>query len=364
MAVKVMVVDDSAFMRSFLIKYIGTDPRLEVVGTAANGPEAIERVKALRPDVVSLDVEMPGMNGLDVLRTLMREHPVPVIMLSSLTSDGASETIESLQIGAVDFIHKPGSTFIIDIHRIMAELNDKLYAASFVAPKRWAPVRSRVRDKVPVVAAQRAESKKISIDGIYRPGKATFKHVVAIGTSTGGPQALAALLSGLESGWDCPVLIVQHMPPQFTTSLAARLNKLSPMPVVEAVDQEPLQAGKVYLAPGDYHMTVERASEGYRIVLHQQVERSGHRPSVDELFASLAPLEELQRFLVLLTGMGKDGAEEMVRARRSGQATTIAEARESCTIYGMPRAAIEAGGAEHVVPLGEMAEFLTGCVRR
>ncbi|WP_020619722.1 protein-glutamate methylesterase/protein-glutamine glutaminase [Paenibacillus daejeonensis] len=356
MSVKVLVVDDSAFMRSFLIKYIDTDPRLEVVGTAANGKEAIERVKALQPDVISLDIEMPGMNGLDVLRTLMREHPVPVIMLSSLTSDGASETIESLQIGAVDFIHKPSSTFILDIHRIMGELNNKLYAASAVKPKRLSPPRTRVQANAPVGFAQRLSS----VDRMQRQ----VKRLLAIGTSTGGPQALTALLSDLEAGWDCPVLVVQHMPPQFTASLAARLNKISPMPVVEAVDQELLQNGKVYIAPGDYHMTVERASDGYRIALHQQAERSGHRPSVDELFASLAPLEELQRYLVLLTGMGKDGAEEMLRARRSGQATTIAEARESCIIYGMPRAAIEAGGAEHVVPLGEMAEFLTGCMRR
>ncbi|GBF77298.1 chemotaxis response regulator protein-glutamate methylesterase [Paenibacillus sp. 598K] len=351
MAVRVLVVDDSTFMRSFLIKYIDADPRLEVVGTAANGLEAIERVQTLRPDVVSLDIEMPKMNGLEALRTIMRVRPVPVIMLSSLTSNGATETMESLQIGAIDFVHKPTSTFALNIHRIMSELNDKLYAAAAVKLK--PPVRLRERPA-----------------GSVRSGVAEadwgseVRQIVAIGTSTGGPQALTSLLSGLEEGWPCPVLIVQHMPALFTTSLAARLHKLSPMPVAEAVDGEPLRNGRVYLAPGDHHMTVQREGDGYRIGLSQGAERSGHRPSVDELFASLTPLEELSRHLVLLTGMGKDGVEEMVRARRSAKVTTVAEARESCVIYGMPRAAVEAGGAEHVVPLDGMVAFLTGCLNR
>jgi len=353
MAVRVLVVDDSTFMRSFLIKYIDADPRLEVVGTAANGLEAVERVQTLRPDVVSLDIEMPKMNGLDALRTIMREHPVPVIMLSSLTSNGATETMESLQIGAIDFVHKPTSTFALNIQRIMAELNDKLYAAAAVKLKSIAPVRLQEQ------AARGARS------GVAEAAQGSgVRQLIAIGTSTGGPQALASLLSGLDEGWPCPVLIVQHMPALFTTSLAARLHKLSPMPVAEAVDGEALRNGRVYLAPGDYHMTVQRERDGYRIALRQGAERSGHRPSVDELFASLTPLEELSRHLVLLTGMGKDGVEEMVRARRSGKATTVAEARESCVIYGMPRAAVEAGGAEHVVPLDGMAAFLTDCLNR
>ncbi|MFS0726165.1 protein-glutamate methylesterase/protein-glutamine glutaminase [Paenibacillus sp. 1P07SE] len=361
MAVKVLVVDDSPFMRSFLIKYIDADPRLEVVGTASNGVEAIERVQTLRPDVLSLDIEMPGMNGLEALKAIMREHPLPVIMLSSLTRDGAAETIESLQNGALDFIHKPASTFILDIHRLMSELNDKLYAASTVSPKRL-QLQSQRREgaRVAVAAKGAASRNAVTLSG----SREDVKKVVAIGTSTGGPQALASLLSGIGDSWDCPVLIVQHMPPQFTASLAARLNKLSPMPVVEAADQEKLRNGTVYIAPGDYHMTVDRADGFYRIVLHQQALRSGHRPSVDELFASLAPLDELQRYLILLTGMGKDGAEEMVRARRSGNAVTIAESRESCVIYGMPRAAIEAGGAEHIMKLDEIPDFLTGCLTR
>ncbi|WP_270165281.1 protein-glutamate methylesterase/protein-glutamine glutaminase [Paenibacillus sp. SYP-B4298] len=347
MPITVLIVDDSSFMRRMIAKIVDADPNLKVVGTAADGMEAIRQIKALRPQVVTLDVEMPVLGGLDALKEIMRDCPVPVVMLSSLTESGAMETIKALQYGAVDFIHKPSGALSIDLIKIQQEIQDTIKAASKVDVGR---LRSALLRQPGQLSKERQHSMK------PQPTRAGVSQIVAIGASTGGPQALTKILSELGGAFRHPVVIAQHMPPSFTASLAARLNLLSPLHVSEAVHDEWLENGRVYIAPGDYHLNVVPVQGGYKIRLHQRENGSRHRPSVDELFASVAALHSLKRHFVLLTGMGRDGAAAMGEAKASGAAaTTIAEAKDTCVVYGMPRAAIEAGDVDKIVPLPAIA---------
>ncbi|WP_199617992.1 protein-glutamate methylesterase/protein-glutamine glutaminase [Paenibacillus alkalitolerans] len=353
---RVLVVDDSAFMRKFITDLIAEDSRFTVVAAVRNGREAVESVMRLRPDAVTLDVEMPEMNGLEALDAIMRDHPTPVIMLSTLTKQGASQTMRALEIGAFDFVQKPSGSISLDLHLVKEDLLEKLHAAA-------ASGSAAARRTVLPQRAMRADAGKPPDKTVARRpggmGEPTARRgLVAIGTSTGGPKALQLVLTQLPSDYPFPIAIVQHMPPGFTKSLAQRLDSLCEIQVREAEDGMRLEPGTAYIAPGGRHMKVVREMERLTIRLSGEPLRNGHRPSVDVLFESIAPLAEFERTAVIMTGMGSDGARAMKLLRDSGVTNTIAEDQSTCVVYGMPRAAVEMGCAKAVVPLDRIPDRL------
>lgn len=362
----ILVVDDSVFMRKIVSDLISENPQYNIIGTAKNGQEAIDQVKLLKPDAVTMDIEMPVMNGLDALQRIMAEHPTPVIMLSSLTEEGASETIKALEWGAVDFIRKPSGSISLDLYKVKQLLHEKLQMAVRTKLRTFQPIQQAPivptltkSTQLPTRAVPRMPEGKISSN----PGSTHFDHLVAIGTSTGGPRALHQVISNIPAGFPAPILIVQHMPPNFTKSLAQRLNDISHIQVVEAAEGDVLKTATAYVAPGGWHMVVYKdVNRTYRIRLTKEDPRSGHRPSVDVMFESLLGLSELKRHIVLMTGMGSDGARGMLSLRQSGVQTTIAESEETCVVYGMPRAAVEMQAAMHVLPQHVIAARLAQCV--
>ncbi|PUA36276.1 chemotaxis response regulator protein-glutamate methylesterase [Paenibacillus elgii] len=364
----VLVVDDSVFMRKIITDLISGDPALRVIGTAKNGKEAVELVKKLNPHAVTMDIEMPEMNGLDALRAIMNEHPVPVIMLSSLTQEGAVETIKALEWGAVDFVGKPSGSISLDLHKVKHLLLEKLHIAVKTNMRKLSrSALSKPSPKAPEVPKDPRPFSEPASRMERRPatGAAGFEHIVAIGTSTGGPRALHQVLSDFPEYFPAPVVIVQHMPPNFTKSLAQRLDSVSRLRVVEAEAGMILESGTAYVAPGGYHMTVARnGNHSYKIHLTKEDPRGGHRPSVDVLFESLLPMRELKRHIVLMTGMGSDGAKGMLALRQSGAVTTIAESEDTCIVYGMPRAAVELKCVTHVLPQQEITAKLVQAVAR
>ncbi|MGZ7444426.1 protein-glutamate methylesterase/protein-glutamine glutaminase [Paenibacillus sp. TH7-28] len=493
MPYRVLVVDDSAFMRKIVTDLIEQDPDFKVEATAKNGREAIEQIAGLKPDLVTMDVEMPEMNGLDALKVIMKEHPLPVIMLSGINEQGMRETIMALELGAFDFIRKPSaSTSSHDIAQVGRELREQMRGAMLAAERkaaREAALRSAMAPpadgsagaggkaaapgrKKPPRPASPAAGGAASPPGAVgsggevarlprpqpgqaaapppaapaagrgeadrRPPKApasmrpagepprreplappaaatrpaaraatarqgaptaapkpplepaqaeaaaareaaggaaarsrprsaapqSFTDLVAIGTSTGGPKALKAVLEKIPADFPAPIVIVQHMPPNFTKSLAQRLNSLSELKVVEAEEGMELLRGTAYIAPGGFHLNVVPGpAEGYRLHLSQEEPCNGHRPSVDVLYKSLLPLESLKRHIVLLTGMGSDGAKVMKRLYDAGVTSTIAESEETCVVFGMPRSAIELKCVSHILPLHEIGPKLVQVVK-
>ncbi|GIP36831.1 hypothetical protein J31TS4_01110 [Paenibacillus sp. J31TS4] len=475
---QVLVVDDSMFMRKLIADLVDSHPAFQVVGTARNGREAVERNRELKPDVVTMDVEMPEMNGIEAVEAIMADRPVPIIMLSSLTEEGAEATLRALEAGAFDFLQKPSGSLSLDIYKVRDRLHSQLESAANSRrsqPPEEVPVKQETvkpdRALAPKPEVRRPAAQGVSIKrqgtepeaprfgstclgaepaaaaGLgSKPGKRTsaksaektsagtagpdvlpeplsarptagqtrtqpaerapnvdrrvtdrtqppgsagreaspakrveqtpaaasampqqsgaaggreFADVIAIGTSTGGPRALQTVLGGLPASLSAPVLVVQHMPPHFTKSLANRLNVTTPLRVVEAEEGMAPEKGTAYIAPGGKHMTLVRSGRGYMIRLSEEPPRAGHRPSVDELFESLTDFRELRRHIVLLTGMGSDGASGMLALKEAGAATTIAEAADTCVVYGMPRSAIERGAAGEVLPLTRIATRLT-----
>ncbi len=335
--VRVLVVDDSALMRQLLSTLLEDDPDIEVVGTAADPHIARERIKALTPDVVTLDIEMPHMDGLTFLRKIMTLRPTPVVMISTLTQRGADTTLEALEIGAVDFVAKPTADLAQAMEGLAAELQSKVKAA--------AGSRLGVRRPAPVARAPRQERRRGS------KGKLVF-----VGASTGGVEALKTLLMGLPP--DCPpVLITQHMPARFTTGFAERLNRECPMRVSEAAHDQRVEPGHVYIAPGSHHLEIARHGTHLVCRLSDGPPVSGHRPSVDVLFRSAARIVPLAAVGVILTGMGKDGAEGLLELRHAG-GTTFGQDEDSSLIYGMPRAALERGAVSQQHALGHMADAI------
>jgi len=335
--VRVLIVDDSAVVRQLLSTLLSADPEIEVVGTAPDPHVARERIKALNPDVVTLDVEMPHMDGVTFLRKIMTLRPTPVVMISTLTQAGAETTLEALEIGAVDFVAKPTTDLANAMAGLATELQTKVKGAA----------RARVgMRRVPLTprAPQPARS--------HRPnGK-----IVVIGASTGGVEALKALLLGLPA--DCPpTLITQHMPPRFTAAFAERLNRECPMTVSEAIHDEIIEPGHVYIAPGSHHLELHRTRGHNKCRLSDGPPVSGHRPSVDVLFRSAARAGAKSVVGVILTGMGKDGAEGMLELRQAG-ATTLGQNEESSLIYGMPRAAFERGAVMRQYGLAQMSDAI------
>ncbi|MDE3075575.1 MAG: chemotaxis response regulator protein-glutamate methylesterase [Chloroflexota bacterium] len=337
--IRVLVVDDSAFMRSMIGKMLNEVPGIQVVDVAVDGQDAVEKVRNVRPDVVTLDVEMPKMNGIQALEYIMKNCPTPVIMLSSLTQQGAVTTIEALEKGAVDFVGKPSGTVSIDIHRVRDELVNKILRASKLTGTRLA-----------ALSAPRPQTPPLQMPPL-RPIETGRHHVVAIGTSTGGPKALNDVLPRLPRNLPAPVLVVQHMPPGFTRALAQRLNDLSQIAVREAAAGDQLEPGVALVAPGDFHMTV---SSG-RIALNQDPPVHNVRPAVDVLLSSLAKTYGRETVGVVLTGMGTDGAEGALAIKRMG-GRVIAQDEATSVVYGMPRSVVDAGAADVVAPLGRVAD--------
>lgn len=345
--VRVLVVDDSAFMRRQLSEIIESDPELAVVGIARNGREAVDKVKELEPDVVTLDINMPVMDGLTALTYIMLERPTPCLVISSLTQEGAMTTFEALELGAVDFVAKPSGTISLDIQRQGLEIVAKVRAAAGakLRGRRFRPARRAAgRPQKP------AQQQTLDL---------TSASVVGIGVSTGGPQTLMEILPLLPCDLPAPVVIVQHMPPGFTASLAKRLDEVCAVRVKEAEHNEPLVPGQAYVAPGGYQMTVVRSVLGRGPVINLSDRPKGLAfcPSVDVLFESLAKLFGPRAVCALLTGMGDDGADGMVLVRRAG-GITIAESEETAIVFGMPREAIERGGAQIVAPAQRIADHI------
>src|SRR5579859_2809760 len=338
--VRVLIVDDSAVMRQLLTSLLEADPEITVVGTAADPYIARDRIKALNPDVVTLDVEMPHMDGLTFLRKIMALRPMPVVMISTLTQSGAETTLEALEIGAVDFIAKPAHEQADRLAELAAELQQKVKTAAQVR-----------------VAVRRAPAPRPPRRLLRPTGRIVF-----VGASTGGVEALKTLLMGLPE--NCPpTLITQHMPPRFTTGFAERLNRECPMKVSEAADGDVIEAGHAYIAPGSHHLEIVRAGNGHICRLSDGPPVSGHRPSVDVLFHSAARVCAKSAVAAILTGMGKDGAEGLLELRRAG-GVTLGQDEESSLIYGMPRAAFERGAVARQHSLSRMADaILDACER-
>ena len=335
--VRVLVVDDSALMRQLISDMLSEDPEIEVVGTAPDPYVARDRIKALNPDVLTLDIEMPHMDGVTFLRKIMALRPMPVVMISTLTQVGAETTLEALEIGAVDFIAKPVNDASFALGEMAAELQAKVKAAA----------RTRVR-------AHRADPPR------RRPplpplNRSTGK-VVLIGASTGGVEALKELLLRLPV--DCPpVLVTQHMPARFTPAFAQRLDNECPMMVSEATHNQRIEAGHVYIAPGAFHLELARVGSHFECSLNDGPTVSGHRPSADVLFRSAARVAGSMAIGVILTGMGKDGADGLLELRQIG-AMTLGQDEASSLIYGMPRVAFERGAIMRQRPLSEMADAI------
>ena len=342
--VRVVVVDDSALMRGVLTQLINASEEAEVVGSAADANVARDVIRTLNPDVITLDVQMPGMNGLDFLERLMRLRPMPVVMVSAFTAAGSETTLRALELGAFDFIGKPRLSDEAGAGEYAAELVEKITAAAQSKSRRMPAEKPAIK---PVSSARPTSSGRPMIGG-GGSGKIIF-----LGASTGGTEAIKVFLEGIPA--DCPpILVVQHMPEMFTASFAKRLDSLSAPNVIESQGGEPLKAGTVYIAPGHSHLQIRKAASGYVTELLQTPPVNRHRPSVDVLFDSAAALVGKNALGVLLTGMGKDGAEGLLKMRTAG-AKTFAQDEESCVVFGMPREAILRGGADEVVSLSKMA---------
>lgn len=335
----VLVVDDSAFMRRLVASIIESDPTLTVAGTARDGREAIEKVDQLRPDVVTLDVEMPGTDGFAALEQIMRLRPTPVIMVSSLTKEGAEATIRCLELGAIDFLPKPTGHLMADTDSIARELAGKIRAAASVR------------------VGQTSTARFAPASRVTKRSHSTVTKCVFIASSTGGPKALTAVVPKLPADLGVPVVIVQHMPAGFTRALAARLDSASAIQVVEAEDGQVLRPNVAYVAPGWTHMEAHGTG---RVAIVDGPAVNGVKPAADVTLNSLCDVYGAGVCGVVLTGMGKDGAMALKRLHELG-GWTIAEAEETCVVYGMPRAAVQCGAAELVLPLHEIAGEIARC---
>lgn len=341
-AIRVLVVDDSALMRKLIPQILETDNSIQVVGTAMDGNFGLKKIEELKPQVITLDLEMPGMGGLDMLKEIMRRHRIPVIVVSSHTTRGASVTLKALSLGAFDFVAKP-SDVSARMQEIAQELISKIKAA---AQSRGISVRTEPDIPMPGVRikAKAAPSKQPT-------------RIVAIGISTGGPQSLHYMLAQLPPDFQGSIVVVQHMPEGFTEMFAKRLDECCSLHVKEAKSGDLLLAGRVLICPGNRHLKVKRLPLGDVAVLNDDARVNGHRPSADVMFRSLAEEFGPKGIGIIMTGMGEDGAQALGLVKAAG-GLTIAQSEESCIVFGMPKAAIERGHAMRIVDLDGMASTL------
>lgn len=347
--IRVLIVDDSAFMRKSLSILLTSDPEIEIIGSARDGVEGFEMVKSLSPDLVTLDIEMPRMDGLTMLKKVMAECPTSVVMVSSLTTEGADATLKALELGAVDFIPKEMSFVSVDIVKIKDELIRK--------------VKSIARQKSLSMRLQKIRNETRPY--VTRPGSVTMVgsltkysyKAIGLGVSTGGPISLQKVIPALAPKVNVPVFIVQHMPPKFTKSLADRLNGLSSLEVKEAEDNEPIRPGVVYIAPGGLHMTIQGPISSPRIDISPAPLNTLHRPSVDVMMESLVQFYGKSLLGVIMTGMGKDGLDGLTSLKKKG-GNIIAQDEATCVVYGMPKAVVDAGIADIVTPLEKIADTI------
>lgn len=368
--IKLLIVDDSAFMRKSLSLIFAKDPEINIVGTAANGIEALEKVKSLDPDVVTLDIEMPRMDGLTALQHIMKDMPRPVIMVSSLTKEGAEVTLKAMEYGALDFVAKPQSTVSLDIVNQERELIDKVKAVSrrrsFV--ERRAAIRSYSAPRPtagksytlagsggPATAGGPAVSPHAPAGAVVRPvGKPQTRDIVAIGVSTGGPPAVQKILQALPADFPAPILIAQHMPAAFTGPFAKRLDAMCKIGVKEAEHGEKIRDGVAYVAPGGLHMRLVAKLANRTLHISDEPKSALYKPSANELIGSVGEAAGRRALGVMLTGMGNDGIEgtKILKAKGGGM---LAQSEGTCVVYGMPKAVVDAGLADEILDIDDIA---------
>jgi len=355
----VLVVDDSAFMRKAITMMLESDPMVKVIGSARNGEEGVAKVRQLKPDLVTMDVEMPIMDGLTALRHIMDSNPVPVMMVSSITTDGAAATLDALELGAVDFIPKQMSYVSLDIVKIKDDLLAKIkdiVARKHILMARHRTRRSFVKAAGVAGAAQPRPGAPAQVSGYAKPPKRNHRmELIAIGSSTGGPPALQAVIPLLPRNLPVGIIISQHMPPMFTKSLAERLNSVSQLQVREAVDGDPIEAGTVLIAPGGQHITAKRYGGRLRAVVSSEPADTLYKPCVDVMMQSVAQVTGKSSLAVILTGMGSNGLIGSRAIKQQG-GVVIAQNEETCVVYGMPRAVVEAKVADHIAPIEHVAD--------
>ncbi|MER2048014.1 chemotaxis response regulator protein-glutamate methylesterase [Solibacillus sp. FSL W7-1472] len=367
---KLLVVDDSAFMRKLISDFFSDHLHIEVIGAARNGKDAIKKIEQLKPDVVTMDVEMPEMNGMEALKEIMQKYPLPVIMLSSTTKRGAENTLMAMEYGAVDFVAKPSGSISLDLHKIKDELVRKVEEASKVTVSKLRKpyekstvvsrtIRQPLHNEESKLKSMTKPTIKIDVPTQKTEWSKTSKKIILIGTSTGGPRALQEVITKIPANVDAPILIVQHMPAGFTKSLAARLDQLSEIHVKEAEQGDLLQKGTAYIAPGGYHLKLRKVGSAFAVVLdNQEPPRAGHRPSVDVLFEDVSQYSEFDKIAVIMTGMGYDGSKGLVSLKKTGNVTAIAESAETCIVYGMPKAAVETQLVDEVADVDDIARTI------
>ncbi|QQP13646.1 chemotaxis response regulator protein-glutamate methylesterase [Lysinibacillus agricola] len=372
---KLLVVDDSAFMRKLISDFFVGNSKVEVVGTARNGKDAIKKIQTLQPTVVTMDIEMPEMNGLDALKEIMTICPVPVVMLSSTTQRGAENALTAIEFGAVDFVAKPSGTISLDLHKIQTELVHKVEQASLVPISKLKKPSGSKRQQEPALNASTIKRESFS-EGRMTPSvnvsptrvdlskprvewSKVGKKIVLIGTSTGGPRALQEVITKIPKSIQAPILIVQHMPAGFTKSLATRLDQLSEITVKEAEQGDILQNGVAYIAPGGYHLKLRKVGTTFGIVIdNNEPPRSGHRPSVDVMFEDVSQFKDFDKVAVIMTGMGHDGSDGLKSLKSTGNVIAIAESAETCIVYGMPKAAVETQLVDEVADVDDIAQTI------
>ena len=349
---KVLVIDDSALMRRLLTKILSSDPQLEVVGAAEDPFVARDMIKRLKPDVLTLDVEMPRMDGLTFLKNLMRLHPLPVIMISTLTEKGASITMQALNLGAVDFVSKPKA----DLNSQLDVYGDDIISKVKVAAR--VSVSSLVRT---FNSSDSNVASKATINTKHLISATSAEKIIAIGSSTGGTEAIKEVLVRLKP--DSPgIVIAQHIPPMFSRTFAERMHRCSPLVVKEAEDGQPILPGHAFIAPGGRHLVVKRSGARYLCSIHDEPPVNRHRPSVDVLFDSVAANAGPAAIGAILTGMGDDGARGLKRMKDAG-APTIAQDEETSVVWGMPGSAVKLNGVDKVLPIEHIATKITEWVK-
>jgi two-component system, chemotaxis family, protein-glutamate methylesterase/glutaminase len=339
--IRVLVVDDSAVMRKLISTILDKEPGIEVVATAIDGDFALNKIEQIKPDVITLDIDMPRMDGITALGQIVARHSIPVVMFSSLTSAGAAMTMQALELGAVDFVCKPKS--VADISTVSEDLILKVKGAARVKKGMRGDIRPR-----PNVGLRKERARK------SEPGSSK---IVAIGASSGGPYALRTLLPEIPRAFGAGIVIVQHMPENFTTMLAHWLDEICEITVREASCGDMVTRGTALIAPGGHHLSLKRRAAGVEVVLDRGVPVNGHMPSVEVLFRSVAKEYGCDATAVIMTGMGNDGSFAIGEIKKAG-GKTIAQDEGSCAVYGMPRLAVENGFVDMVIPLSEIAEYL------